>query len=902
MSRWRVALRIALRTVVRSPARSLLIAILVAVPVAGATYADIMARTFSSPEREAQQEIGSADAAVTATVRKRIAYDPRWLVTQPSTGRVQREAADVDVNALLPPGARGVRIPYSASIALKRGDGVVRAELVIGDVREPLLHHLLRLEQGRAPGTGEALLTRELALRMKLLDGDDLRTGAAIGVDGGSARARVTGIARNPACLSCQQVVAPPGTALANPRSSATSYFDGLEDPTYLVDLPDGISADALGRDLATRGVALTTREAVAHPERYPAPAGVTQVEADTVRALALVAVIVGLGLLEVVLLAGTAFAVGARRQVRELGLVAASGGSARDIRRIVLAQGIVLGALGATFGVAAGCAIAFAGRPVWERLADSEITGWAFGPWEIAAAALVGLLSGLAAAVLPAIGAARMGPVNALAGRFRTAVRTRRRGTFAGAAMVVAGVACGLVGGALLSDDFTAYEDALAGVAQSGRYVEAPTVGDTPLLLLLSGATLAIVGVVLLAAPLIGWIARGATRLPLTARLAVRDAQRHRHRTGPATGAIVIVVTGSVAFAFLLAAQFRADELRHVPTLPPGMIGVERGDGSLQTMMLAARRAAEELPGARVQPLEIPIGPRQAGAEPGVAEEARGLVVNRRPQESDECPASRCSFVGDSTVAIGRDDALTRRIAGDGFDGAALRALQDGKVIVFDEMLLDRDGNASIELGSRDVKMPGFVVERDRTYAMFPSALVSERAARARGWDVARRIAFVSYDARASGDAVDTAVTRIEQAGAYAIYETGPDNPENLAMVLIAAAAGFVTLIGVAISVALSAAEGRADLATLAAVGAPPRRRRALMAGQALLVGGLGCLLGVALGTFVAYTARATTGSPELVVPWANLAVTAVGVPLLAAAVAALCTRSRLPMTRRLD
>ena len=120
--------------------------------------------------------------------------------------------------------------------------------------------------------------------------------------------------------------------------------------------------------------------------------------------------------------------------------------------------------------------------------------------------------------------------------------------------------------------------------------------------------------------------------------------------------------------------------------------------------------------------------------------------------------------------------------------------------------------------------------------------------------------------------------------------------------LLLVAAAAAFVTLVGVAISVALSAAEGRADLATLAAVGAPPSRRRGLMASQALLVGGLGCVLGVGLGTFIAFTARATTGSPEFIVPWANLAATGIGVPLLAALVAALCTRGRLPLVRRAE
>ena len=142
---------------------------------------------------------------------------------------------------------------------------------------------------------------------------------------------------------------------------------------------------------------------------------------ADALRAAALAAVIVGLGLLEVVLLAGTAFAVGARRQTRALGLVAATGGSARDVRRIVLAQGLVLGALGAAGGVAVGALLAVAGRPLWESFEGAELAGWRFGPWEVAGAALVGLLSGLAAAIVPALGAGRMRTVDALAGRFRT-------------------------------------------------------------------------------------------------------------------------------------------------------------------------------------------------------------------------------------------------------------------------------------------------------------------------------------------------------------------------------------------------------------------------------------------------------------------------------------------------
>jgi hypothetical protein len=65
-------------------------------------------------------------------------------------------------------------------------------------------------------------------------------------------------------------------------------------------------------------------------------------------------------------------------------------------------------------------------------------------------------------------------------------------------------------------------------------------------------------------------------------------------------------------------------------------------------------------------------------------------------------------------------------------------------------------------------------------------------------------------------------------------------------------------------------------------------------------VIAGIGCAMGVAFGAFVAYTARATTGAPGFVVPWANLGVTAIVVPLLAVLVAAAFVPSRLPMMRR--
>lgn len=98
----------------------------------------------------------------------------------------------------------------------------------------------------------------------------------------------------------------------------------------------------------------------------------------------------------------------------------------------------------------------------------------------------------------------------------------------------------------------------------------------------------------------------------------------------------------------------------------------------------------------------------------------------------------------------------------------------------------------------------------------------------------------------------------------------------------------------------ALSAADGRTDLATLAALGAPPRRRRTLAGTHALVVTALGTLAGLALGVCTGYAAVPVAGLPVHSVPWQHLWLTTLAVPLLAAAVAALATPSRLPMVRR--
>ena len=130
--------------------------------------------------------------------------------------------------------------------------------------------------------------------------------------------------------------------------------------------------------------------------------------------------------------------------------------------------------------------------------------------------------------------------------------------------------------------------------------------------------------------------------------------------------------------------------------------------------------------------------------------------------------------------------------------------------------------------------------------------------------------------------------------------------------LVVLAVVAGVITLGAAAIATGLAAAEGRADLSTLAAVGASPRVRRALSLSQSGVIAGLGSLLGAiaGLGAAIAVLVALNRAYADLwpapapypiAVPWLNLGVALLVVPLISMLGAGLLTPSRLPIERGL-
>jgi putative ABC transport system permease protein len=846
MSGWRPALRVARRSVRRHLGRSLLVIAMIALPVAGATLADGLVHAVTDRAVDRDRVMGTADARVNIEGRK-----------------------PFDVMPLLPPGSRAVPLSasyFTGSLRLAAGDRVVRTRLDMVTVGDPLTAHLARLSSGRLPrGPGEVLVTRPLADRLGILDGDTVRPAAtATTVNGQSVT--VTGLAVKPYCLSCSSVVAPRGSRIEQ------AMLDGSPLPVgYLVDLPAGVDVAALARAWPMDSSRIITRDSYADT---------TLVSAYLLQATGYpLGLFAGFGLLGIVLMAGAAFAVGARQQVRELGLVAASGGTAKHIRRIVLAQGLVLGVLGAACGLLLGALAIVLGMPLWQRVTDQLLENVRFGWGELAAAAGVGVLASVVAAAVPAFGVARMRPVDALAGRFR-AVAPTARWPGLGVLLVALGVACVVAAGALGRSRLA------EGTTWIGRQPQLPIAGT------LVGALVAAVGLLMVVPALVAAVSR--LRLPLSGRLATRDAVRHRHRTVGAVAAVMITVASSVATAFVFTAQANSE----LKTLPDNMVlaqldpvakYVDGADGERE-LDRAMTGMTAAVPGAVARKVtfvtDTPAGP---GSGPIFFAPVESTCRNTyNPQYNPQ-------------LGIGSPD-MVELVSGRRPDARLRSALAEGRVVVFDDCVVSSSGTVRIEFNiDEPVELPAYVAEwpanaeYDGRY--LPGAFISAKAAAARGWSPYADSVAVTYPDSAD---VDTLRAAAENAGVdTVIQDTTGDQITGLYLVL-AGIAGLVALLGSGVTVALSAAAGRTDLATLAALGAQPRRRRTLAGAQALVVSGLGTLAGLVLGGSVGYAAVPISGLLGAAVPWRLLWLTAVAVPLLAAAVAVVVTPSRLPMIQR--
>lgn len=871
-ARWRPALRMARRDLRLHKGRSLLTSVLVAVPVLVAVVVALFAHnTDWRGEAQARELMGAADASV--QVSRFAAVDVTYnqygdVMTRPAeftesaAGKrvaLTRDRSSVDVAALLPAGSRLVSAPLSRWAKLSTGGTI---EVVHADADDPLLVGLTEIGSGRAPeARDEGAVPPPMAEALGFLDASGaLREDATVTMADGET-VRIVGLTRPTRYSDARS------TTLVVPFDSVIGE---AQPRSLLVDLPDLPAPTRpelreLSRDLAAAGVALLPRDVLLTPAKW-APRADTPIEVN-VAALALGGLALLVGLVEVVLVVGSAFAISARRRVRELGLLAASGGAPVDVRRVLLAQGLVLGVLASLVGAALGVGAFHLLVPGYEALTVTRVWTRDVELVTVGALALLGSFTGLAAAFVPAWSISKLTPVSALSGRFPVrpgeSVAHRPAFVLAGLGLLVLAL-----GGWWISVAFT------PPTPEPVYWQPSPV----PVLVAGLGLLMLIAGVVWSAPYAVRRVGTLGRVLPLSGRFAFRDAMRHRFRSGAAAVTLAITVAGAVLTGF--ATTSVAAVQREDGWMPPHTI-------SLYGIPSADRQP--ELHSAFRSVLDRTFGDYRLLTASSVAAPSAGggvgglHVTGRQPH---------------LYVEVVNEQTLHELVAEESLD-EALAAFRDGGVV-----LTRGKDRAEATLGMlprRKHPELSWTVSAARVSTATP---VGEFASAWISPETAADLDLVLRDTHAMVR-LDRPVTERDRA-ALAVAGFSGSTPDIVLAQMrwigwgATGAAGLLTLLVAGMAVALAAAESRSDAATFAAVGAGPRRRRGLGAMHGLFLGLVGTALGLAIAVPAGLSLTQIDGLAGVLVPWSTLLGTLLVAPLFAALAGWLVTPTRLSLVRR--
>lgn len=884
LTSWRLALRLARRDLLKHRARAIIALVMVTLPVLGVVAADVLIQTSSVSATEgldrrlgtvasASVEIAQGDTAV------RQAPDP-WSAWGSSDHTLAHPATFADIAAVLGPRA-ATPAALGGEILARTAHGRerMRADQIAAGSR--LATGLYRLVSGRWPSAPDEVVVNQAARDRGI--GTTLRVGGAGGVE---TPHHIVGTIVDATTRSQPVVVAPYGAFPAG------SLLGGQGGQTWLVDGPPITWQQVLA--LNKLGVLVTDRQIASHPEDYPDPLQYDGGSGDDTAQVA--ALVVVMALIEVVLLAGPAFAVGARKQQRSLALLVSSGGTPRQARRVIIAGGLLLGLTAAVVGVLGGLGAAWALQPVVQRFDEQWLGPFQASWWHLVGVAAFGLVSALIACVVPAWIASRQNVVAVLAGRRGDAKPVR--------AFPVIGVGLFLLGVLI----------AIAGARDGGDLTVAWS------------AVVCVLGMVLLVPVVVSWVARVAGRLPLPVRFAARDAVRHRTRTVPAVAAVAATVAGVVALGISTSSDEKENRETYHPMLVMGNAYVSPsydlvpGPGAPAPVDWAAVQATvrQQLPEVGITPV--------VGVGLPVTEGRSDEVVFRDPaaaeDDGDISPVNTWGSIGTDTVVSDGSD-LSPTVA-DAFAPAehAAQALAAGKVVLLtgdrgqtrlDHVVMRVSQTGDDGRDGHDLTVPALVLYRPADEvaplrAVIPPAIAAKAgiatATAGLELDQPQLSPTAEKDLDAALDGLATPASVNVERGYQAEAST------VILQWVLALLAAILMLGGTLTAMFLALSDARPDLATMAAVGAAPRTRRSVASAYTLVVAFVGAGLGMIVGFVpgIAITWPLTTGTwpgndgPYLDIPWLLIAGVVLGLPILTALIVAACVRSRLPMVSRLN
>lgn len=915
-------MRMARREVWRAKGRSALIILMIFAPIAVMTLIDVTARSAAlDKSEETRRKTGAADARLNWThssnIKQNVYGDYTSSESFDPTAPQQIAPAEPDIAALLN-GAPYV-LDEQTSVQARSDDGIGIVQFRMLDYDGPVAKGILKQKAGRAPqNANEVVLSTHAVQRFGKGIGETIELSG----DFDAAKYTVVGTVEDPGRLRDDFIVGDTGAL----KAAEGAYFERY----FLTTIPN-LSWEKV-KQFNKVGVLVSSNSIVANPppesleslygEQYGDVVG-----AETIAALVLVG---GLATLEICLLAGAAFAVGIRRQRRSLALLAATGGTSKQLRNVVLSMAVVLGLVASLVGVVLGVVFVLVAQPYLEQLNNARFGKFEVSALDVAIIASTGLIAALLSAIVPARTAASMDVVAALNGRRDSHANQRRW------KLPVIGLILILLGVLVAVDGATKREL---------NYV-------------LFGAVCAEIGLICLTSLIIGLFGRLARHLPFGPRVALRDAVRNRSRTTPVVAAIMAAVAGSFAMSMYVSTYDVNDRERYsseyaegTMTVPLGLFGnggpaksaaetaaITTKQQQIVQSILSTTLSAKDI-GTIWHPQPFQCKESDSNCYSGGfkveraaenlcpatsdVERRNNVTLIRRYANDPRCKEfSQNSFYG-NPVTVG-DAAYVRAVFGSRGDDAA-RALESGKAIVTDKYDV-HDGK--LQLGATRYDASGAeVVERsfqldavvfgapERTSP--PGVILSPARAKELGFFIGDPAALLVGTDRMPTDAEeDRARDALDRAGVLSDLdvERGYESPYSIGLLILGVATALLALIATGIAAGLALADGQADQGTLAAIGAGPRIRKFTSAFQAFVIALLGVVLGLFAGalpgaafTWVARYREIAQGVhihrdvPWMdVIPWTNAAMLLFGVPLVAATFAWLFTRSRISLSRR--
>jgi putative ABC transport system permease protein len=553
-------------------------------------------------------------------------------------------------------------------------------------------------------------------------------------------------------------------------------------------------------------------------------------------------------------LVAAAGFAVVAQRRLRQLGMLAAIGATQKHVRLVLLANGVLVGAIAALGGAIAGVGLWLGVAPTLESATDHRIDRLSL-PWGlIIAAVVVAVLGAAVAAWWPGRTIARLPVMLALSGR-PAKPRPARHAAIAAVALIAAGIGC---------------------LALSGR--------DRPPLIV-AGILATILGTLLLGPLAIRTFSGLAGRLSIAPRLALRDLVRYQARSGAALAAVTLAL-GIAAAVVVIASAEEAKRAAEPPTLSDRQIRVYLGprdarelapvDAAAQLGRLAAsvRQLAGGLDRATVVPLRNAIQPGEDSMVVGDTQVLPSIMLTRRIGRMYH--GESALYV--ATPAVLRYLGIDARTIDPGADFLADRNARINGLVI--PSMTDRRDIAFTHVQRIETGRHLFGPDGGRK----PPNFITLNGLRRHGWKQVPGGWLVSSTRPLTNEQIADGRAIAAKAGLTIDVQRNDTSFARVRMIAVGAGA-LLALAILAMTVGLIRSESAGDLRTLTATGASSSIRRTLTAATAGALALLGAILGVA-GAYLVLAATYYNNLGYLSdVPLFDLVLAVVGVPLAASA-----------------